>query len=424
MYGTLTSKHIDFLAAPPAYDDRAPGGSIAHSMPIDSINIHGKVFINECDVRTSLAEPIQRKYGAPKSLKQSSENIKHFLGYSLVHQNYGWYLEPGAPTDKREQWFNNSQLAVTMSDLNDSFHKYTEQKNEFKTEIAVIWDKFGGFDTTFTIQGDSVSNHFSNPGSLQINEMLRMEANRIGAPVNFYLIEDLVNGFVPENIKLFIFVNTWGMTKELRTSLKTELMRRKAAEMWFYGSAYVDRTENVLSLDAMNDLMGMHFSVDDSWGKMEIELNSQGRNKFIELNEITGVPYRYRKTGLGLHSSFTPSVPSIDYYSPFFSVIDDAGTEMLGNYKNKGAIALAHKKTDDRDIYYSGSPFASCNILREIAKCAGVHIYLDSNDALYMNGDIMLLHAATSGEKSICFPDGKTRKLNMKKGKTEIFTIK
>jgi hypothetical protein len=71
-------------------------------------------------------------------------------------------------------------------------------------------------------------------------------------------------------------------------------------------------------------------------------------------------------------------------------VIDDVDTEMLGNYKNKGAIALAKKK-DDRDIYYSGSPFASCNILREIKKCAGVPIYRDSNDVLYMDGDIMLL---------------------------------
>ena len=311
-----------------------------------------------------------------------------------------------------------------MSELNERFHAYTEQKNEFETEIAVIWDKFGGFDTSFTIQGDRVSTHFSNPGSLQINEMLRMEVNRIGAPVNFYLIEDLVNGLVPKNIKLFVFVNTWGMTEVLRTALKTELGHRQAAEMWFYGSAFVDRTKNVLSLAAMNDLMGMHFAVDDSWGTMEIELSSLGRKKFSELNEVIGVPYRYRKTGLGLHSSYTPSAPTNDYYSPFFSVLDNTDTEMLGNYKNKGTCALAYKKTEGRSIYYSGSPFASCNLLREIARRAGVHIYLDSNDAFYMNADLVLLHAATRGEKSICFPDGKIKKLNMNKGQTEIFTIR
>lgn len=50
--------------------------------------------------------------------------------------------------------------------------------------------------------------------------MLRMEINRIGAPVSFYLIEDLIDGIVPENIKFFILVNTFGLTEKSRISSK------------------------------------------------------------------------------------------------------------------------------------------------------------------------------------------------------------
>ncbi|MFZ4780302.1 MAG: hypothetical protein ACOYM3_33530, partial [Terrimicrobiaceae bacterium] len=277
LYETLNSESIDFLAAPPTYDDRAPGGSIAHSMPIDSINLHGKLFINECDVRTSLSEVTQRKYGAPRSIQQSCENIAHFLGYTLAHRNYGWYLEPeGGPADPPVMWFDHPELAKTMSEVNREFHRYPDQANAMAAEVAVIWDKQGGLDTSFTIQGDVASQHFSNPGSQLVNEMLRMEVSRIGVPVNYYLIEDLASGLVPETIKFFIFVNTWRMTGEFRALLKSELSRRKATELWFYGSGFVDESSNTLSVESMHDLLGMQFSVDDSWGHMWIALTDAG----------------------------------------------------------------------------------------------------------------------------------------------------
>jgi hypothetical protein len=438
LHDTLNSKYIDFIAAPPAYDDRAPGGTIAHSMPIDSINLHGKIFINECDVRTSLAEVQERKYGAPRSILQSRENISHFLGYTLAHRNYGWYLEPGQATPERPvMWFNHPDLASTMSDLNGEFHLYPEQENKMVAEVAVIWDKYGGFDTSFTIQGDVASQHFSNPGSQLVNEMLRMEVSRIGTPVNFYLMEDLVSGLVPSEIKFFIFVNTWQMTHERRALLKAELSRRKATELWFYGSGFVDGTENELSVKSMQDLLGMEFSVDDAWGHMGINLTDEGRNLFPELKNNPGIPYRYRKTGLGLHSSFTPSAPADDYFSPFFSVKDSGKTKVLGSYQHNGKPAMAHVDTVDRSIYYSGAPFAPCDLLSVIAEKSGAHIYLNTTDAIYMNSDLLIIHASESGEKALSLPKNfklkdnslprsgnNSMRFDMIKGQTKIIKIK
>jgi hypothetical protein len=418
LHGTLHSENIDFLAAPPAYGDRAPGGSITHSMPIDSINLHGKIFFNECDVRTSIAELQQKKYGAPKSIRQSCENIRHFVGYTLAHCNYGWYLEPGTPTEKEEKWFDNKELAAEMAKLNDLFCKYIKGDIELKPEIAVVWDKFGGLDTTFTIQGDVSSEHFSNPGSQLINEMLRMEVNRIGAPVGMYLMEDLLDGSIPESVKFMIFVNTWGMTKNKRTRIAGELEKRKCVELWFYGSGVVDYSKNELSLKAMNELLKMDFSIDDNWGTMEITLNDEGRGFFREANEPFAVPYRFRKTGLGLHKSFTPSKAPNDFFAPFFAVNPDANIISMGHYQKNGLSALAKTITDKgRRIFYSGSPFMAAGALRNLAEFAGVNFISDAGNAVYGNSRLDVVHLAENVQDMYINDDA----VNGKKGKTLIY---
>ncbi len=423
MHDSLHSPYIDFLAAPPAYDDRAPGGSVTHSMPIDSINLHKKLFFNECDVRTSLAEPQQKKYGAPKSIKQSKENIRHFVGYTLAHCNYGWYLEPGTPTEKNEKWFNNNELTKEMAMLNDLFPAYIRKKIEFCPEIAVVWDKFGGFDTNFTIQGDVSSEHFSNPGSQLINEMLRMEINRIGAPVGMYLIEDLLDGLIPESVKFMVFVNTWGMTTSRRHSIAREMEKRKCVELWFYGSGFVDYDQNKLSLAAMTELLEMDFSIDDSFGTMEIDLNDNGRKVFSCPHEPFGIPYRFRKTGLGLHASFTPAKAANDFFAPFFVVNPDNNTDILGHYQKNKLPALARTTTNkDRKIFYSGSPFMDAGALRNIAKIAECDLITNFDDAVYGNSYFSFIHLADNRDGKDAEAGTNSIMIKGKKGKT-IFMV-
>ncbi|MFZ4780301.1 MAG: hypothetical protein ACOYM3_33525 [Terrimicrobiaceae bacterium] len=129
-----------------------------------------------------------------------------------------------------------------------------------------------------------------------------------------------------------------------------------------------------------------------------------GTSAFPGLKHNPGIPYRYRKTGLGLHSSFTPSAPADDSFSPFFFMQDDGKTEILGTYQHNGKPALAHAVADGRSIYYSGAPFAPCACLAAIAKKSGAHIYLESPDALYMNSDWIVIHASESGEKVLALP--------------------
>ena len=46
----------------------------------------------------------------------------------------------------------------------------------------------------------------------------------------------------------------------------------------------------------------------------------------------------------------------------------------------------------------------NAEILREIARSAGCHIYTDSDDVLYASKNFICIHASTDGEKKIKLP--------------------
>jgi hypothetical protein len=50
-------------------------------------------------------------------------------------------------------------------------------------------------------------------------------------------------------------------------------------------------------------------------------------------------------------------------------------------------------------------------LLRNVARAAGVHVWLDTEDALYTDGQIVGLHAATEGRKTLRLP-GRFRVFN------------
>jgi hypothetical protein len=399
----LESPTIDFFAAPALYDDRRVGGTIRHNMPIDSIPAHGKIFFGECDVRTSLAEPMQKKYGAPKTLDESGEFMRLYAGYCMAKRIHGWWFEPGR--SRANQWYNHSQLARCMREIEDQFQALAREEISPIDEIALVWDRRGAFDMNFTVQSDNIGFHRASPGMQLERSMLRFELPRIGAPVTNVVLEDLMEGRVPDRTKFFIFILTWGMTADQREAVRKELARRQTTELWFFAPGFVDRSRNVFSPEATKSLIGLDLAVEDRWGRMHAMLTEAGVQRLGEVREPIGRPYRYNRTGLGLHSSFTPTPPLDDYFSPFFVVHEEPGVEILGRYEDSGAPAVAYTECDGRQIYYCAPPFVACDMLTRLARHAGAHVYMRSEDVFHGNSHFLMCHTSTSGEKIIDLPE-------------------
>ena len=73
----------------------------------------------------------------------------------------------------------------------------------------------------------------------------------------------------------------------------------------------------------------------------------------------------------------------------------------MGFYQDGKQVAVAEK----RNVYFYGSPALSRDFLREVARRAGVHLYLESGDNLYASRDVVSIHASHRGDKTIRLPE-------------------
>ena len=80
--------------------------------------------------------------------------------------------------------------------------------------------------------------------------------------------------------------------------------------------------------------------------------------------------------------------------------LDDPAAEILARYAD-GKPAMAVKRLGKGAIVYSAVPLTLPQMYRNIARYAGVHLYLDTDDALYADGDFVMIHTLTAGAKQV-----------------------
>ena len=71
----------------------------------------------------------------------------------------------------------------------------------------------------------------------------------------------------------------------------------------------------------------------------------------------------------------------------------------------------------DWHSYYLEEPPIDAAAYRALARQAGVHLYVETNDVLYANASLVVIHAADAGERRIRFPD-KSHVADLITGKT------
>jgi len=84
--------------------------------------------------------------------------------------------------------------------------------------------------------------------------------------------------------------------------------------------------------------------------------------------------------------------------------IDDADAEVLGVSDALYQPGLAVKAMDGWTSVYSTAPRLSRPLLRSLARFAGLHNYLDSEDMLIVTPELLLLHGTGAGSRTLHFP--------------------
>jgi hypothetical protein len=262
-----------------------------------------------------------------------------------------------SPTATPRGWYDDPEIWQQLGELHAFYQHSTTRRQPYQPEIAVILDEESCLDLS--------------PSPVLANQLLgmnRLEWYRIGAPAGYWLMSDLVDGKVPP-AKFYIMANAFRLSDAQLAAIKRHTPAGSTI-LWTYAPGVIH--DNRLDPQRVAQVTGMNVVVTGNGGDI-----------------IFGDQQKYQ--------------PGHGPLNPGFEIKDpDAVT--LATFANGGAVAVAAKKHEGRNMAYSAVSKLPAALLHRIARDAGVHLYSAPGDVVMAGSGLVALHASSDGRKVIKLP--------------------
>lgn len=135
-----------------------------------------------------------------------------------------------------------------------------------------------------------------------------------------------------------------------------------------------------------------------------------GMTSQADFKKLTGMTVESAPGGsldMNMQNGISSSVASSSLgANPCYYVSGD-GVTTLGTYKNNGATGKAgmasYSKNGWTSIFYGGTCLTDA-MITYLADLAGAHQYVSTNDVVYANDQMVVLHTTNGGKKTVNFP--------------------
>jgi hypothetical protein len=361
------SPYFDMIYGPTRYETRKLTDASGYLVPIDSVTLRNKLYFQEIDYRFATGEKrilenghdLGRTHASETSLSLSQSCIRREFINTLEKRTGMWWFD----------FFGYNYIEpVLMTEVKDTMSVMEKIKNIDMQKISQI--------AIFT---DTESEFFLNQDSdLDDKNIARQitEFSFLGAPHDSFTFSDLEEACDKSNYKLIFFLNTFKIPEEKLAYINEKLKKDGRTLVFFYAPGYI--MDNGFSVERMSLLLGMN---------MRSEMKPVKRIRLGKAlkQELDGISFGYAKE-----------------VSPKFSV-QDSNAAVYGKYED-GGTAFAFKKLENCNICYVGSGTIPYKVLREIARNAGVHIYYEGNDPVYVNSRMIGIHHVKDNDAIINMP--------------------
>ncbi|MDW8073749.1 MAG: beta-galactosidase [Nitrososphaerota archaeon] len=371
----LKSPDIDFLCSPYQYHDRGPGGVDGLQAPVDMVKLYGKLWLTECD-----HFPYMWRHRLAKTLKETLEIHKRDFAHNLVRGVGLWWMDLWPEAG----WYDNPEILKLISKLKRIGEASLKLNRPNKGDgVAVIIDA----ETPFHLK---LGTELLKP---LVFDQLIHELYRIGTRIDIYLHDALADPKMPE-YKLYIFLDTFYLTKEERRVIRERVQRSGKTVVWMLCPGFL--SEDGFLNEAMEELTGMKIGV------YEVKAFFEGlMPTFITVTDFEHpITQNLPVTTFGTATGIGPLFYTLD---PSVRVLGRLLVHQHWNTGEEWPGFCVKEMADWRSIYFA-APKVPVSILRNIAKYAGVHIYSEDNDVVYANQYFLSIHSRKPGTKTIRLP--------------------
>jgi hypothetical protein len=402
----LASRDLDFLASPYSYqhtniptkerwesdmvDDagnwlgraRGVGGDGGYRVLVESIHRHGKLFFVEIDPTTYL-EPKKAGEGGTghDTVKGSVNIIRRDLGQMFARGVGGWFFDFGhlcPPYQAHRGWYDDKPLIDAIRPFATLGERRANMDVTSAAQIAAVYEPKSFFATEhwkaeepWTGFGISVCDHFNH---WFLNSQQRT-FSRMAAPFDSLYRFDLTPGD-PRRYRLLFMVNLFVMDRTEAERLRGMLEGSGTTVVWYYAPGFI--APDKFDLEQMEQLTGLRFEILREPGPMQIRADGmEGIEKMV----------------------FGTRKPQ----KPRFAVLGK-DVEVLGKWVDNGRPAFVRKPEKGWTSVYVGAAPLTVEVLRKLAKEAGVALWSDRPDIVYATHDAVTIIATADGQRTLTFP--------------------
>ena len=386
---------IDYIHAPYHYHHRCFGGPHFSQLAVNSVLLHGKLFVDQLDTKTHVKLGPNTNASTPFETQQV---LKRDVSYVLQHNAHCYWMEIspnvfnaiGGASGFDPMHFDDPEITARFRHLRDTLDTVRGGGIRPTAEVALLTS--------------NASHFFRRPeqayGTTFIDTFRQWVMPGLGTPFDDYVLEDFER--IERDYKLYIFTDAAYVPEERRHIIRQRLAEQGATALWFYAPGYV--TQRGASLSSCEALTGIKLGYERRRDWLQVELRSSKHPLLHGVEERAYGsdfdPQRYRKD---LEWISYPADREFFRFDPLFFA-DDADATALGELRGTERTGLAVKRMDGWTSVYSAAPLLPASVLRNLAKQAGVHLYSPQGDLVYANQKTVCVQAAASGTRTVRLP--------------------
>ncbi len=368
----LRTPEIDFIAGPPSYRTREPGGAAPFPCPVDSFALNGKLYISEEDFKTSI--------GGRQEPDDFNPIIKTPQALESVHwRGCGSALAHAAGVCWMDLWGNGWLKTPSIWDRATKVRQALIRRMDCPLsdpDVAVFIDERA---LAYLVDRKAFDLLVQN---------VREAILRSGLSAAFYLLSDLQHREKFPESKLYVFLNAWDVRPELRAAIKTRLQRDNKVLFWLYSAGLFDSGRE--SLERAREVTGIALKPQPFYSRSGTTI----------LNRRHPLCEAFPDKGIVGGAKLEPS---------YFAIPEEA--TVLGEYSQTGLPSFVVREFSHEGeshlnwtSVFLGEPMVTPALLRALGQMAGAHVWNYQEDVVHVRPPFLTVHCTGAGPRTLTLP--------------------